>query len=470
MNDSAERVSHTKPSTPNRTLRAGLILGMLIGGSGLLFGPEKVGAETTPPPGTEAGNNSPASYGLAYWVEVLQKENTEITAARAAEEAARARAWVRGSLNPPSVGVEYKQAPLATFPNPTHEAMEVDYFIQQDIMFPGKLLSMGGAEGHGADKLKWEVELKIREMIRELKATYYELYELARKRTFNQRNRELVQQLQGIVERQYGLGRGSLSDVYRVQTEYSTLVSQAMILEQAQKATLAEFNALLNRPVDVPIRIIPPALPTEAPAYRLADLAARAEKNQPELKAAQAEVEMQSSEHAASLWAFFPDVMVKGMYMDMRGGGENAWALMGAVTLPFAPWALPQTVATVSQSAAQLRQSRAEYQSVHNRLKVQLVRSLAEVEVSYQVLVLNRDTILRQAEQTWQTTLSAYQTNQQDFLRLLDAYRTLWMARENLVMAEKTYWTRLADLEKIVGSDLLSTESEIRLTQEEVKP
>jgi outer membrane protein TolC len=416
----------------------------------------------------ESAGQTRSAYTLSEWVAVLEKDNPEIASARAAEDSARAAAWIRGSLNPPSAGVEYKQAPLASFPNPANDAREVDYFLQQDIMFPGKLIAMGGAESHRADSLKWEADLKLRQLTRDLKAMYFELYEVERKREYNQRNRELVQQVQSVTERQYGLGRGSQSDIFRVQTEYSTLQSQNLILEQAQKIALAEFNVLVNRAPDSPVQVLPPALPKQAPRYALAGLTALAEKNHPELKAAQADVEMKQAEHAASIWAFFPDFMVKGMYMDMRGGADNAWALMGAMTIPFAPWALPQTVAAVSQTSAQVRQSRADYQTRSNMLHVQLQRISAQLEVSYKILVLNRDTILRQAEQTWQTTLSAYQTNQRDFLSLLDAYRTLWMARENYVMAEKNYWTSLADLELAVGCSLETIEAEFN--KKEVKP
>ncbi len=59
-----------------------------------------------------------------------------------------------------------------------------------------------------------------------------------------------------------------------------------------------------------------------------------------------------------------------------------------------------------------------------------------------------------QAEQTLQTTLAAYQTNQTEFLMLLDAYRMLLMARLDYHMAVMKLMTARADLELAVGTDL----------------
>jgi outer membrane protein, heavy metal efflux system len=410
-----------------------------------------------------AAGQSPTAQAetLGPLTDELLRNSPDLSAAMAMVRAARAAAGVQGGLAAPQVGVDYFQTPASSFPNPLLNNQETDYFAQQDIMFPGQLIALGTAESRRADRLEQDAKSRELRLIRDLKSAYYELYEIDRKLEINQRNQELVRQLQDIARKQYELGLGNQSDVLRAQTEYSSLQNTALNLAQTRAATAAEFNVLLNRPADSTVGGIPePATP--AVVWTLAQLTSLAEQHQPALKSAYAGVEVARAESGAAFWGYFPDFMVRGMYKDMRGAGENFWSLMVGATLPFAPWSLPKTISGVDQAAAGEDRAVAEARQTRNRVQAQLQQSLARVRANQDSLRLTRDTLIPQSEQTLQSTLAAYQTGKRDFMALLDAYRMVWMARENSAMAVRNLLTSLADLEQAVGLSTAEIQAELQ--------
>jgi outer membrane protein, heavy metal efflux system len=425
-----------------RLASALLVLVMFGTGSGRA-GAEEAAVAGTPLPAAGAGS-------LDQLVADLIANNPDLRSARAAARAARANAGVQGGLAAPQVGVDFFQTPASSFPDPLKGNEEIDYFAQQDVMFPGRLIAMGTAENRRADMLEQDAKLRELRAVRDLKSAYYELYELDRKLEINRSNQDLMRRLQDIARKQYELGMGNQSDVLRAQTEVSSLQNTALILAQSRTAMSAELNALLNRAPDAEVGVIPEqAVP--ATGWTLMQLSSLAERNQPELKSADSGIEMARAEHGAAFWGFFPDLMVRGMYKDMRGMGENYWSLMAGATLPIFPWALPKTVGGYDRAGAALEQAEADARQARNRVLSQLQQSLSRVRSNQDSLRLTRDTLVPQAEQTLRSTLSAYQTGKRDFMTLLDAYRMVWMARENDVMAVKNLLTSLADLERAVG-------------------
>jgi outer membrane protein TolC len=387
---------------------------------------------------------------LADLVSELLRSNPDLQAAQFSARAAWAQAGVAGGLEAPQVGMDFFQTPVSSFPDPAKNNLEIDYFAQQDIMFPGRLIAMGTAENRRASMLEQDARMKAQRLVRNLKGAYYELYEIDKKLYINRQNLELMRQLQEIARKQYELGMGNQSDVLRAQTETTSLQSTGLILTQARQSLLAEADALLNRPPDSPLEVAP-ELAWIKKDWTPAQLKPLAEKHQPELQAGYWGVEMARAERGAAFWGFFPDLMAKGMYKDMRGVGENYWSLMLGVTLPIAPWSVPKTISKYRQTDAGVDQAEADLRQTQNMVFAKLQQSLAQVTANQALVELTEKTLVVQAEQTLQSTLSAYQNGKRDFMTLLDAYRMLWMARENHVMAIKNLMISLADLEQSVG-------------------
>ena len=78
----------------------------------------------------------------------------------------------------------------------------------------------------------------------------------------------------------------------------------------------------------------------------------------------------------------------------------------------------------------------------------------AKVQAAIRTLLIYRDGLLPQAEQSFQAAVAAYQTGGVNFMTLLDAQRTIRDVRMGYYKALVDYEQSRADLERAVGKEL----------------
>ena len=384
--------------------------------------------------------------------ETLQN-NPQIRAARTQTDAVRTRIDQATAWEAPQVGVEFYQTPIQSFPNPFKNGMETDYYLQQMIPFPGKLSSMGKARDFNAGMQAQDEKALERKVIRELKSAYYELFLVERKTDINRQNQELMRRFVTIASKQYEVGMGKQTDILRAQTELSQLVTDGVNLEKERRVDESMIDAMLNRPADAPLGIVP-AIEKDIPNLTFDKLKPLALENRPELQSMSLGIEMNKAELSASKREYFPDLMARVMYKDMTGTKDDFWSLMVGISIPIAPWSSGSVVSRVDENALNVKKSEEDYNSMKNMTLFAVQNALVKVESNKNVLSLYRNTTIPQAEQTLQSTIASYQTGKTEFLMVIDAYRMLLMARLDEAMAEMEYMASQAELEQAVGLDL----------------
>ena len=80
--------------------------------------------------------------------------------------------------------------------------------------------------------------------------------------------------------------------------------------------------------------------------------------------------------------------------------------------------------------------------------------SLAGIEAARQTENLLANSLLPQAELTFQAALAGYETGKVDFATLLDAQRQIRQARQNQIKVQAEAQMRLAEIERLLGEDL----------------
>jgi cobalt-zinc-cadmium efflux system outer membrane protein len=376
-------------------------------------------------------------------------QNPNLQASKLKAESSRASVNTIG-ISPPQAAVEFFQAPVTSFPNPLKDQMEVDYSLQQEIPFPGKVGKMRLAEKNRTNMAESDAQTTKQELIRSVKATFNELYLIDRQIDINSRNQKLTRSFEEIALKQYELGMGRQTDILRAQTEISRLMSDSIRLTQSRQSTVAMLNAYRNMYVESPIATIPEIAPEKIVLPPLDSLISIADENRPELKAMQYNIAMQSAELASAKKEFYPDFMVRGTYKQMRNQTDD-WALMLGLNLPVAPWASGRYSAAVIRSNGLVNQSQAEYKNMKNMIASQVKDALAKVTSSQAQIDLLKTTTIPQAQQTVQSAIAGYQTGKLDFLSLLDAQRMLLMAQLDYQMNIMNLITNQTDLERAIG-------------------
>jgi outer membrane protein TolC len=347
------------------------------------------------------------------------------------------------------------------------DAGEIMYSARQRIPFPGKTGAAVRVEKKGVQVEEEELASLRREITRDVKVAYFDLYRIDRQIEINAKNREVMDRFVELARRQYEVGMGRQPDILRSQTELAALKAEAVALSEGREAVESSLNVLLNRPMGWEYPRIPERDTASAADWwgwdldRLGTLAKRAN---PELKAMEALLDMRRAQVEAARKEFYPDFMVGGAYKDMRDMPDDAWSVMVGVEVPIAPWSLPKYKGELAERRASLQEA---IQKHHNHVKMVVSRVrqvLARARSRREIVLLARHTLIPQAEQAMRSAFGAYQTGKADFTSLLDAYRAVLAAQVEYHNAVSSWLASGAELEQAVGLELEDIQTELEKT------
>lgn len=381
------------------------------------------------------------------------ENNPQLRAARHQTAGAKTRIDQVTSWDAPQFGVEFFQTPVQSFPNPFKNQMEMDYFIQQMFPFPGKLSDMGEAAENNANMMGEGYKALERKVLRELKTSYYELYLVQRKIEINKENQDLMRRFVGIASKQYEVGMGKQPDILRAQTELSILINNGINLQKERTVMESMINTILSRPVNAPLGEIL-EIEGDIPRWTFEQISRLALEVRPELKAMNFNIKMNKSELALSKKEYFPDLMIRLMYKDMAMTKNDFWSAMIGISIPLTPWSSGKYTSKTDENALNVRKAEEDFAAMQNMTLFEVQDALVKVQTNQNLVLLYKNTVIPQAEQTLQSTLAAYQTGKTEFLMLIDAYRMLLMVKLDYYMSVMNYMASQAQLEQAVGMDI----------------
>ncbi len=396
------------------------------------------------------------------------RNNPQLKAAGSQTLAEKTKVNQVTAWDPPQVGISFYQTPIQSFPNPIKNGMETDYYIQQMFPFPGKLSNMGKSAENNAEMYGQQFKELEREIIREVKSNYYELYFVQKKIEINKENQILLQQLANITAKQYEVGTGRQADMLRAQTELSTLINEGVNLEKEKRNVETMLNTILNRPADGTFEVIPsiedtiPTLSADEAGWNYRQLSSLAYENRPELKAMQYNIKMNEAELASSKLQYYPDIMVQLMYKNMTGTTNDFWSTMVGVNIPIAFWSKNKFTGKVEENKINISTAEEQFNASKNMVASQVQNALVKIESNKNLIDLYKNTVIPQAQQTLQATLVEYQTGKTEFLMVIDAYKMVLMAKQDYYMSQMNYMQSQALLEQAVGLDITQIKEKIQ--------
>jgi outer membrane protein TolC len=96
--------------------------------------------------------------------------------------------------------------------------------VTQEVVWPGKLSLMGKMAGAEARAEWWSYEAMRREVVAEVKDTYFDLWYLTKAVDVTSKNRSLMERIAKIAEARYAVGKGMQTDVLKARLEVSMLL------------------------------------------------------------------------------------------------------------------------------------------------------------------------------------------------------------------------------------------------------
>ncbi len=393
---------------------------------------------------------------LAVFLTQARAASPRLKAAQTRARSAEGRVDQAGAWEDPQVGVEIMGTPITSI-NPFRDGMETDYFIQQMIPLSGKKGLMRDAASAGALKAEQTAYAVERTLRADVKKAYAMIFSAQRRIGVTIENRRLLAEILESTRTKYSTGQVSQSDLLKVQVEYARLENDLAGIEQELVNATAMMNMLRGLPAVTHIGRVAD-VPLTAVQGTLEELTARALEVRPELRGMNYELEMNRAELAASRREALPDLMVRGMYMQMAEG-KDRWGAMVSINLPFAPWSGGKYAGKIEEFTLVARATEQSLADMQSMIQAEVRDTWTNTVTGWHQIERFRQVILPHSEQSMRAILAAYTTDRTDFLSLLDSYRMLQRAKLEFAMLVGDYAIALAKLERAVGEDLRQDES-----------
>lgn len=356
------------------------------------------------------------------------------------------------SMQPtPEFEIMGEMIPVNMEGRPTYKAMLSQGIILSDRLDENeKLVDINVKE---QEITKDIVRLKL---IRDIKLNYFKLYLTERMLEYNEEYMEILQNVIRSQEINYSVGRGVQNHILKSNNELQKLELEKMDLESNRKVFINNLEVLSNTNLDtffqtqnvnlilvlktqiVDTNMLIADMLTSNPEFRFIDNKVLQNKIQRNLA---------GSEKT-------PDLMIKGGY-SYNADMYKSFVMVGlGISLPFVPWNSKRIDAKIQETELLDKMYLEEYKNVSQYLLRDMRNSLYKINTSSDKLDYIKNVFLPQTDQTFKSTLQAYVTATDDFLNLLDSYRSLREANLMLLEEQADYLMQVSELEFIVGKQI----------------
>lgn len=316
----------------------------------------------------------------------------------------------------------------------------------QDLPYPGKRALRAKVAQREADSLREDSESVRRRIVEALKLAYFRLAYLQQTIGILQRNDQLLQQVQQIVESRYRVGQGNQQDVLKVQLQ-GTMILQTITTNQQEQGQLqAQIKQILNRSQESRDIVAELLAPTPL-RYTVAELLQRVRDQNPDVRARQQMVRSQEAQIELAHKEFRPDFMTQYMYEHTASTFRDYYMATFGMRLP-----------NRGRQRAELAKAEQDRLRAEQDVQTEVQRVLSEVEQQYVFLqssrervTIYRDGLIPQSDATFRAGLAAYQSNREDFQTLLSSFLDLLNLDLEYRRELAEHESALARLERLTG-------------------
>ncbi len=396
---------------------------------------------------------------LDQLLEEAVQNNPEILAAKKRWEVFKEKVPQASALEDPMLGFGIVNLPT-NFSFHDEDMTMKEFSISQKFPFYGKRRLMGEMAGKEAEAVYNEVQEKANRVVKEVKATYFELLFNYRSTEITQRNKEILESFVKIAETQYAVGMGIQQDVLKAHVEVSKMVDELIMLGQKRRALEAKLIALLNRPpesaVGKPEEVTFKKLP-----IHMEELQKTALETNPTLKGMKKMIEAKEKAYDLAKKEYYPDLEARfayGQRDDAPGGVNRRDMLTGMVGINIPIFYKSKQSRKVAEAKADILNTEAQYRAMRNEISYMITDMGSMIERVERQVALYKTGILPQASLQVESALSAYRVNKVDFMTLLDSRMTVYRYELEYQQALTDYEKNVASLEAVVGKRFFAKE------------
>ena len=393
---------------------------------------------------------------LAGLLAYAREHNPELAAAHFDADAAAQRAQSAAALPDPVLRAELMDITNRGMDkNPNLLPSQVGstrYTLMQSVPWYGKRDLKRDAAEAGAAQAQGQTVAIWAELSAQIKAAYAQYHLVTGSQKITGDLLDLVAQMEKVAQVRYANGLAAQQDAVRAQVELTAIKTSLVSLNNSKRQVEAQLNALLSRPANAPFAtpLNLRSIPATASLKNLTVLEQRIRENNPTLFIDEAGIRASEKNRDLAYRNRYPD-LVLGVSPTQYGNAVREWGVMVELNIPL------QQESRRSQereSEAMLAAARARREATANRVLSALSENLSGIEAAQSTEMLSSNGLLPQANATFESALTGYQTGKVDFATLLDAARQILNARLEVLKAKAEAQMRLAEIEKLLGEEL----------------
>jgi outer membrane protein TolC len=398
----------------------------------------------------------PDPLTLSWCLERARKANPMLARMTAIAAAAGHRVAPAGALEDPRIAYEASNIPTGDFDFDSTPLSGHQFGLRQKLPYPGLLSSRKTAAKRGAEASNFIVDDQRFLTDGAVEMAWAELGFAQHALDITERNIDLLRQLAATAESRYRVGSGLQQDVLRAQVELTALLQEQLrrreAIEQAESMLIEQLDlpATTRLPRTDALRLLAENPPLEPLLDSLDERSARLAAARKRIEAAKAKVRTAEIEGLPDIDLGVGYRLRKNVSGDPVDGDDFVSAGF-TIRLPVdrSKWRarVAEQNANVRRSEAELRAVRAGLISLTRRAHAELTRASSEE-------ALLETGLIPQARQSLESSRSAYEVGQIEFLSLLDSQVRLLDAELRLVRARADKRRAFAALEAAAGEKL----------------
>jgi cobalt-zinc-cadmium efflux system outer membrane protein len=415
------------------------------------------GAQVPPSPQSP----SPESSGMAEHAEMptslreliqeAEQKNPQIAASFHAWQASRNVPKQASALPETQLSVQQfsvgSPRPFAGYSN--SDFAYIGFGASQDIPYPGKRQLRAHVAEHEADSMEAQTDSVCRVVVGNLKMVYFRLAYIQQTLGVLQKSDALLTQVQEAAEARYRVGQGNQQDVLKAQLQHTKILQEIAHHHQEEGLLEAQIKQVLGRSQES-ADIVAETLTLRALPYSAADLLQRAREQNPDVHSKQASIRQQETRVELAHKNFRPDFNVQYIYEHTGSHARDYYMATFGIRLPNRG----RQKAELAEAQENQERARQELDAESQRVLSEVQQQYVRAETSEERLKIYSDGLVPQSDATFQSALSAYQSNRQDFESLLSGFLDVLNLdleyRSELVEHESA----LAELERLTGVDV----------------
>jgi outer membrane protein, heavy metal efflux system len=283
--------------------------------------------------------------------------------------------------------------------------------------------------------------------------SYFRLINAYAQLELNRKNLVSLRQIAEVSRSRYEVGKATAADALAGEVEASKLLESEQDILRNISSEQSQLNVLMNRDAFAPLGQ-PEETQIKSLHVSMEQARALALANRPEIKIAQAKIDMEGSRLGLARRNWIPDPAIKVETQRYNDSRQATSELDAGVSFTV-PWVNPAKYsAAVREAKENLAAAQHEFDRTNAESLGALRDALEKVHTMKHHVDLFRDKLVPQARQAFEANQFSYETGKASFLEWITAQRNLrdLEAMEQQHIAD--YHVALAELEAVIGTDL----------------